>query len=592
MAHILQSWLGERCSVESFHGTIWEKKPWHVQRSDPSAFNGVLTLDDFDALCTRASLDTSAELLIFKDLRQVYSYATPHAAFADGASLIINHADKVWPPLNRLCAELGGIFRHAYANVYLTPFASQTAPPHSDDRDVFILQVCGRKAWRVWSDPPEGAPRLPLNDEVVGKGEKLLTPEELGDPVVVCDLGAGDLLYIPRGAPHVAVTAHDGSSCSLHVTVAVPTADLSWHGFLLQAASTSCLRQRQFRQCVPLGPLPHAIAGHTQAVAGQQHGPASVDTSAGLSGSESYGDAIDASSGCKDGRCSSGGCKDGSCGSGGSCCGGGGNSRGRLANMRPSQMTLAEVAGVIVSDPHGGVKPEGCGSAFGQHASFRLSAHADVNVRLHLRVYPPKQGEDIGFERQIRAELSLGGLSVGNGRAVGSGRLGAHRRCSEHAKWYAAYVTLWREAERAMNIENASRTLHDKMVRRAREQRIALDRTKADLAACACHPQLGIELRSSTELRKTTNLEVITQAELVVAQTLPQTGQGRSLYAFLPEELRAALSTFAMWPCGKKFKVLQLPARHAFLQACATRMLIQLEVVKLVSPMDSQQARE
>jgi hypothetical protein len=35
------------------------------------------------------------------------------------------------------------------------------------------------------------------------------------------------VLYIPRGAPHVALTAAD-APCSLHATIAIPTADLNW----------------------------------------------------------------------------------------------------------------------------------------------------------------------------------------------------------------------------------------------------------------------------------------------------------------------------------------------------------------------------
>ena len=84
-------------------------------------------------------------MLIFEGLRQVDAYATPYAAFASRASVVVNHTDKVWPPAYELCARLGRRFGHAYANLYLTPGDSQTAPPHSDDRDVFVLQLHGAR---------------------------------------------------------------------------------------------------------------------------------------------------------------------------------------------------------------------------------------------------------------------------------------------------------------------------------------------------------------------------------------------------------------------------------------------------------------
>lgn len=103
-------------------------------------------------------------------------------------------------------------------------------------------------------------------DEQAGKGDDMLHERELGEPELRCTLRRGQVLYIPRGAPHVART--DGSpSSSLHLTIAIPTADLSWGGFLMQAAAAvsgvskwMALRPREveldFRRSLPLGPLP------------------------------------------------------------------------------------------------------------------------------------------------------------------------------------------------------------------------------------------------------------------------------------------------------------------------------------------------
>lgn len=50
------------------------------------------------------------------------------------------------------------------------------------------------------------------------------------------------------------------SECSLHVTIAVPTADLCGSSFLLQAAAAVMSDAQLFRRSVPLGPLLYATS--------------------------------------------------------------------------------------------------------------------------------------------------------------------------------------------------------------------------------------------------------------------------------------------------------------------------------------------
>ena len=285
---------GSPLTPERFLADHWERTVLHLPRDEevPSssssvsssskassakarrpegAFNGLLRLEDLDALlCNAACPAASAELLVFEGLRQVDSYATPYAAFASGASIVVNHTDKVWPHANELCARLGRRFGHAYANLYLTPGDSQTAPPHSDDRDVFVLQLHGEKAWLVWSAEEAGSQPLPYTDEMVGKDAEVLAEAALGEPTLSCTLRPGHLLYIPRGAPHVARTAGLSASPSMHLTIAIPTADLCWSGMATQALAaaagfngrTASPRpanssfEMSYRRALPLGPLP------------------------------------------------------------------------------------------------------------------------------------------------------------------------------------------------------------------------------------------------------------------------------------------------------------------------------------------------
>ena len=95
------------------------------------------------------------------------------------------------------------------ANAYFTPRGSQGLPVHHDTHDVFCLQVAGRKRWLVY----EPALELPLRNQ-------RYRPElgEPGEPVLDLVLEPGDMLYMPRGWLHEALTSDEDS---LHLTIGV-----------------------------------------------------------------------------------------------------------------------------------------------------------------------------------------------------------------------------------------------------------------------------------------------------------------------------------------------------------------------------------
>jgi len=163
-------------------------------------------------------------LMFFKDreISQDYDDAGPLCGVLDGASLAVNHSEFVWPPFHKLCTALRPQLQHVYVNCYVTPPGSQAVRPHTDDRDVFILQLCGQKAWKVYGNPPV---KFPYTNEEVGKAQPV--PEEVFSegPVIDRVLCPGDVLYMPRGYVH---EARCSDSSSWHATVAVATHDWSW----------------------------------------------------------------------------------------------------------------------------------------------------------------------------------------------------------------------------------------------------------------------------------------------------------------------------------------------------------------------------
>ena len=72
------------------------------------------------------------------------------------------------------------------ANVYLTPPGTQGFAPHFDDVDVFLLQLEGRKHWRLY-EPSEG-------DKLARFSSRNFTQDEIGEPFLETTLEAGDFL--------------------------------------------------------------------------------------------------------------------------------------------------------------------------------------------------------------------------------------------------------------------------------------------------------------------------------------------------------------------------------------------------------------
>jgi len=125
------------------------------------------------------------------------------------------------------------------ANVYLTPPDSQGFKPHWDTHDVFVLQVEGSKRWRIYA----GGPEMPLKDQK-------FDPERHspGDVESEFTLAAGEVLYMPRGLMHAAVTT---DAISLHITLGMMS--YTWSDLLLDSLAELVERQPAWRANIPFG---------------------------------------------------------------------------------------------------------------------------------------------------------------------------------------------------------------------------------------------------------------------------------------------------------------------------------------------------
>lgn len=132
------------------------------------------------------------------------------ARFDAGATLVVSQFHEMHAPIARFCRGLEKLFLHAVqCNVYLTPPKAQGFRTHFDTHDVLVLQVEGRKAWRIWPGQPLPHPtrRTPWDGSTAPLGEPAEVP-----------MRAGDALYVPRGVMHEARTDETGGH-SLHLTI-------------------------------------------------------------------------------------------------------------------------------------------------------------------------------------------------------------------------------------------------------------------------------------------------------------------------------------------------------------------------------------
>lgn len=247
-------------TVETFLLDYWEQQPLVVRRDAPTYYHDLLTMADVDYALTNMALRFPDFRVIKYDetiqpesyIKTVESRMEPITdlidvdqvlnLYGDGATIILHAMQRYWQPLATFCASLSKTFSaHAKANVYLTPPHTQGYTCHWDNHDVLVLQLAGRKQWRIY-----GSPEVLPDEE-----ERYFTDEQLADPLYDVVLASGDFVYIPRGFIHEAFTADD---TSLHITVTLDY--LQWRHLLQELLAVSD-RERLVREALPAGFAAH-----------------------------------------------------------------------------------------------------------------------------------------------------------------------------------------------------------------------------------------------------------------------------------------------------------------------------------------------
>ncbi|MEO8279933.1 MAG: cupin domain-containing protein [Ideonella sp.] len=194
-------------SRAQFMRSHWQKKPLLVRQAVPSA-EPLLSRSELFALAARQ--DVECRLIRQTPagwrLRQgpIARTALPALKQA-GWTLLVQGLDLHLPAAHRLMSRFRFI-PDARLDDVMVSYASDGGGvgPHVDSYDVFLLQIHGRRRWRIGRvDKPALIPGVPL---------KILSNFVAEQDYV---LEAGDMLYLPPGWGHDGVAEGETMTCSI-----------------------------------------------------------------------------------------------------------------------------------------------------------------------------------------------------------------------------------------------------------------------------------------------------------------------------------------------------------------------------------------
>lgn len=244
-------WLVHPVKTDDFLSGYFESKPLHSQPDDPSRYCDLISIDEIDEMIASTELPPRA-LQMARQQPPVYTQDFCYEdgvidrtgvlrEYQRGATLILPQLQHRHAGLKAFCMALEAeLSCHVQTNIYLTPPNNQGFSSHYDNHDVFVLQVSGRKRWRIYEKPLYNPYRGEAFDSKAHKPGKV-AHEFILEP--------GECVYIPRGWMHDAESLDEAPS--LHITVGLITK--TWADLMLESLSEFALRDAEFRQSLPVG---------------------------------------------------------------------------------------------------------------------------------------------------------------------------------------------------------------------------------------------------------------------------------------------------------------------------------------------------
>ena len=169
------AWLLDPIDVAAFKCDYWESKPLVSCGNDGARFADLLSLAAVDEILGHSSLRSddvrvtrNGEAIPFRDLSKVGANDSEgglealYQEYRRGSSIVLLFLHERWPPLKMLCQSLSReLSSRVQANMYLTPPEAQALKTHYDIHDVLVLQIHGKKRWRLF----DRAVQLPLSHQ-------------------------------------------------------------------------------------------------------------------------------------------------------------------------------------------------------------------------------------------------------------------------------------------------------------------------------------------------------------------------------------------------------------------------------------------
>lgn len=237
----------------TFLEEYWEKKPLIITDRSEDYYNNLFSLSDVGPLLFQGRPLEDVHLIKHPNPRinpsSPFNVQDIKRLYHDGHTVALNHVFLRHEALSLFTQEMEEYFNYRIGiNMYLTPKNSQGFKAHYDYHDVFALQISGLKKWYIYEPctpllPHEGYTQFMPFEYAQPRSDEL--PPLLHEVI----LKPGDLLYLPRGFVHYAVTGPDDHS--LHLTMGVY--NVTWAELLSDALQAVARKNVELRQSIPPG---------------------------------------------------------------------------------------------------------------------------------------------------------------------------------------------------------------------------------------------------------------------------------------------------------------------------------------------------
>lgn len=213
-------------SVDEFFADYYDQKALHIP-GNPEKVAGICSWDSFNDMLQRTAIwsDRSFKLALDGTTLTAGQYCEASANrdgmrvmrpdpervveyLGRGASIVLDLIETLTPGLRAASEALQmATGSRVSCNAYCSQKQHQAFPSHFDTMDVFAIHIEGMKTWRIYEGRFEGALERP------GFNQTSFSPDyhdkAKGALAMEVNLKQGDLLYLPKGVYHDAMSATD-----------------------------------------------------------------------------------------------------------------------------------------------------------------------------------------------------------------------------------------------------------------------------------------------------------------------------------------------------------------------------------------------